>query len=100
MAYVYFIIMKPLHKLSFINPHNSPVGQVLLFHEGGGDGETDRCCHLIYSHSVSSRACSNPGSLTPEPMLLLYRYNAPLDSTYKYILLLAGQSAVCCANGV
>lgn len=98
MAYVYFI-MKPLHKLSFINPHNSPVGQVLLFHEGG-DGETDKYCHLIYSHSVSSRACSNPGSLTPEPMLLPYCYNAPLDSTYKYILSLVGQSAVCCANEV
>ena len=38
MAYVYFII-KALNKLSLINPHNSPVGQVLLYHKGG-DWET------------------------------------------------------------
>lgn len=38
MAYIYFII-KPLNKLSVINPHNSPVGQVLLYCKGG-DWET------------------------------------------------------------
>lgn len=26
MAYNYFIIIKPLHKLLFINSHNNPVG--------------------------------------------------------------------------
>lgn len=27
LAYISFIIIKPLHKLSFVNPHNNPGGR-------------------------------------------------------------------------